>query len=257
MTGFVLVHGAWHDGSCWDPLVRELTSRGHHAVAVDLPCEEPGLGALAYAEAVESAIGAVGAVWGSTRGRPEPVVLVGHSLGGLTVPVVAQRLGPERVSAMVLVCPLTPRPGLSFDDQMRADPGIMADGFGTGQLRHDDSTTSWPAVAAVSNLYRGVAAELSAMGSGTAQAQVAGAVARLRRQAWAVRRETTPLETWPVVPTTVVVCAEDRVVAPDRIRSSTRTIPGADLVGLPGGHFPMLTRPGALAMVVADRVRRC
>lgn len=174
---------------------------------------------------------------------------------GLTVPVVAQRLGPERVSAMVLVCALVPRPGSSFDDQMRADPGIMAEGFGRGQLRHDDRTTSWPAAAARSNLYRDVAAELTDVHPGAAEDLVAGAVARMRRQAWAIGREITPLTAWPEVPTTVVVCAEDRVVAPDRLRTSARALPGAELVELPGGHFPMLTRPGALAEVVVGSGR--
>ena len=39
---FVLVHGAWHAGACWQPLVDELTTRGEGAVAAfyhDVPEE--------------------------------------------------------------------------------------------------------------------------------------------------------------------------------------------------------------------------
>ena len=234
MTGFVLVHGAWHDGRCWSPVVDELAGRGHPAVAVDLPSDRPGLGCLDYATAVEAAL----------AGSPEPCVLVGHSLGGLTVPVVAERLGPRRVVALVLVAALVPEQGRSFDDQVRADPGVMAEGFGRGQLRHEDRTTSWPSAAAKEGLYRGVADESS-------PELVDAAVAGLRRQAWTIGRETSPLGAWPAVPTTVVVCADDRVADPDRLRARAGALPRATVVELSGGHFPMLTRPAELAEIIA------
>jgi pimeloyl-ACP methyl ester carboxylesterase len=233
VTRAVLVHGAWHDGRCWEPLVRELSRRGCAATTVDLPSDHPGSGCLEYAAVVEAAVTAV----------PGSCVLVGHSLGGLTVPVVAERLGPERVAALVLVAALVPEPGRSFDDQVRADPGVMAEGFGRGQVRHEDRTTSWPAEAARDGLYRGVAEESSPQ-------VVDAAVGRLRRQAWRVSHEPTPLTAWPAVPTTVVVCRDDRVVAPDRLRTRARSLPGAEVGELAGGHFPMLTRPAELAEIV-------
>ncbi len=235
MTTVVLVHGAWHDGRCWSPVVDELARRGHLAVAVDLPAEQPGLGCLDYAAVVEAAV----------HGAPGPCVLVGHSLGGLVVPVVAERLGPARVAALVLVAALIPEPGRSFDDQVRADPGVMAEGFGHGQHRNEDRTTSWSPDAAAAGLYRGVAEESS-------PDLVAAAVSGLRRQAWTIGREPTPLTSWPAVPTTVVVCADDRVVAPDRLRARARALPGAVVVELAGGHFPMVTRPGELAELVVE-----
>lgn len=229
----VLVHGAWHDASCWRRLVPELEERGRRAVPVDLPSGEHG--AERYTDAVLEALG--------PPARQERVVLVGHSLGGLTVPVVAQRLGPERVAAMVLIAPLLPRPGRSFADVARADPQVMAEGFGRGQQRNEDGTTYWPADAARDGLYRGVAEEAS-------PDVVADAVTRLQPQSWVVRREVTPLAAWPPVPTTVVVCADDRVVDPRGLRRGARELPGAELVELPGGHFPMLTRPAELAGII-------
>ena len=41
MATFGLVHGAWHGAWCWDLLIPELERRGHSAVAMDLPCEDP------------------------------------------------------------------------------------------------------------------------------------------------------------------------------------------------------------------------
>lgn len=238
MSRFVLVHGAWHDGRCWGPLVAELARRGHTPVAVDLPSDRPGLGALDYAEVVERAVAA------------EPCVLVGHSLGGLTVPVVAQGRAAPWVQAIVLVAALVPEPGRSFDDQVRSAGSPMVDGFGRGQQRHEDRTTSWPPDAARAGLYAGVAEESS---RGVVDAAVAG----LRRQAWAIGRETTPLASWPAVPTTVVVCRDDRVVDPHRLAERGLALPGGEVVELPGGHFPMLTRPADLAdVIVAASGRR-
>lgn len=238
MTGaapVVLVHGAWHDGRCWADVQRELEGRGRRSVAVDLPSEEPGLGAAAYAEVVSDAVARIAP-------DGEPCVLVGHSLGGLTVPVAAQSLGPERVASLVLVAAFVPQPGTSHDERRRADPGLLVPGFGGGQRRHDDRTTSWDRDAATAELYRGVAEEVP-----DGEARVAAAAATLRRQAWTVTREVTPLVRWPDVPATVVVCAGDRVVDPGRLRAQAGALPRTTIVELPGGHFPMLTRPARLA----------
>lgn len=321
---FVLVHGAWHDARCWDPLVAELAARGRAAVAVTLPSHRPDLGAAAYADSVLAALAArptgllsfaarpadtgIGAAASAATGSGgagsagagsggvgsagvgpdlagpvdtgiavapsagvgsggagsvevglalgperagERYVVVGHSLGGLTAPVVAERLGAERVAALVLVAALVPRPGSSSRDLDRSGAGVMADGFGAGQVRGPDGTTSWPPEAAAAELYAGVAAEL---GDGGADV-VAEAVATLRPQAWAVAREITPLTAWPAGPTTVVVCARDRVVDPARLRAAADRLPGAAVVELPTGHFPMLTAPAALADVLVDAGR--
>jgi pimeloyl-ACP methyl ester carboxylesterase len=240
---FALVHGAWHDASCWNDVAADLRRRGHRVVTPDLPATDPDLGVQAYADAVCTALG--------PPLDGERTVLVGHSLGGLTVPVVTERLGPDRVAALVLLAALTPRPGASFDDQVRADRSIMAHGFGRGQQRHDDGTSSWPTEAAVAGPYAGVADEIDEGAPGTGAARVATAVAGMRRQAWRIGSEVTPLREWPAVPTTVLVCAQDRVVGPEAARRRAAEL-GARVVELPGGHFPMLTRPTQLAAVLHD-----
>lgn len=240
----VLVHGAWHDGSCWAPVGELLAERGHDVVAVDLPSDRPGASTDEYVHAVLAAAG--------PQGR---VVLVGHSLGGLSVPVAAQRLGPDRAAALVLVAALVPLPGSSWADRTRAEPGIMAAGFGRGQVRGDDGTTSWPPDAAATNLYAGVADELAATGTQDGPAAVAAAVAAIRPQDWTLTREVTPLTEWPAVRTVQVVCAADRVVDPQWSRTGG-VVPGAEVVELAGGHFPMLTRPAELADLLAGVVGR-
>lgn len=230
MSTVVLVHGAWHTAESWALVTAELVARGHDVRAVDLPADRPGVGTRENVDAVVAAAGA-------DRG----IVLVGHSLGGLTVPVAAQELGP-RVAAMVLVAALVPRPGSSWRDRLRAEPGVMSPGFGRGQVRGEDGTTHWPPAAAADELYAGVAEECSA-------AAVAAAVAGLRPQDWTITREVTPLVEWPAVRTVRVVCGADRVVDAGWSRSSG-AVPGAEVVEMAGGHFPMLTRPVELADLI-------
>jgi thioesterase domain-containing protein len=239
-AGVVLVHGAWHDGSCWAPVVEALGAIGLPALAVDLPSDRPGADTAACVSVVVAAAREVGG--------GAPVVLVGHSLGGLVAPVAAQELGPGAVAALVLVGALVPRPGVAWRDRMAAEPGVMVPGHDAGQERRPDRTTALAPDAAATGLYAGVAEESSA-------AAVADAVARLRPQDWTVVKEVSPLREWPPVPTVEVVCAADRVVSPEWSRGAG-AVPGARRVELPGGHFPMLTRPAELAAVIAAAAGR-
>lgn len=106
---FVLVHGAFCGAAVWSPLVRELTLRGHRALAVDLPGH--GLSAVVPdgpgAPSGMAGIGTADDVAAVTEvvaraARNGPVVLVGHSRGGLTVTAVANAV-PDLLERVVLV----------------------------------------------------------------------------------------------------------------------------------------------------------
>ena len=114
MTTFALIHGG--GGSAWDwhLVAAELRDRGHHPVAVDLPCEDPSAGWWDYVDAVVEAIGE----------RPE-LVVVGHSLGGFTAPLVCARMP---VDLLVLVAAMIPSPGELFHDWW-ASSGYEASGY--------------------------------------------------------------------------------------------------------------------------------
>ena len=75
---------------------------GHEAVAVDLPCEQESAGWWAYADAVVEEVAA-----------RENVIVVGHSLGGFTAPLVCARIPAD---LQILLCGIIPSPGELFDD---------------------------------------------------------------------------------------------------------------------------------------------
>ncbi len=102
----VLVHGAWGGSWSWERVVPLLEANGHQVVAVDLPTIEadpndpPGLydDAAAVGEAIDSLDG--------------PVVLAGHSYGGMVITAAAA--GRDDVERLVYVCAFMPDAGESL-----------------------------------------------------------------------------------------------------------------------------------------------
>ena len=87
MSTFVLIHGGGDVGWSWHRVEAELRARGHDVVAPDLPGDDESLQLSDYADAVVAAVG----------DRRE-LIVVGHSFGGFTAPLVAARL-PVRARA--------------------------------------------------------------------------------------------------------------------------------------------------------------
>src|SRR5215217_9603996 len=106
-----LVHGGGLGAWCWEPLLSELRERGHHAATVDLPLEDQSAGATDFTEAVLEAFDGI-----------DDLILVGHSLAGLIIPLVA---APRPVKRLIFIHALLPRPGQSAADQFRSEPDMF------------------------------------------------------------------------------------------------------------------------------------
>src|SRR5690349_9040341 len=95
---FVLVHGGWHGGWCWQKLVPRLTSAGHWVLTPTLT----GLGERSHLLGPEvdldTHIRDVAAVL--KYEDLQKVVLVGHSYGGMVISGVAETAG-SRVAHLV------------------------------------------------------------------------------------------------------------------------------------------------------------
>lgn len=120
---FVFIHGAWHSAATWHKLIPLLEARGYVARALDLPgaganAKAPSsydrrpLDAAAFASepspnasvTQEDRTRAVIALVEDTRRQTgATIVLVGHSLGGLTVTAVTEAI-PEQLHAAVYLC---------------------------------------------------------------------------------------------------------------------------------------------------------
>jgi len=65
--------------------------------------------------------------------------------------------------------------------------------------------------------------------------------------------EPCALEVFPCTPASYIVCTDDRLVNPDWSRRVARKRLNADVIELPGGHSPFLSRPDDLATLLHDR----
>lgn len=114
MQHFILIHGMWMTGACWEPFAAGLRDAGHQVHALTLPSHEPGLseapaglqglGLDDYAQSVCEEL--------DRLGLQSPPVLVGHSMGAL----IAQKVATRRaVAALGLLAPVLPRQAQRLD----------------------------------------------------------------------------------------------------------------------------------------------
>jgi pimeloyl-ACP methyl ester carboxylesterase len=222
---FGLVHGAWHGAWCWEKLVPELEARGHSAVAVELPCEDPEAGLTRYAELTDDALGSA-----------DDVVLVGHSLCGSVIPLAARR---RPVAHLVFLCALLPEPGKSATDRY-ASEDVFVDGFRGQTTTREDGASYWAdAQAAIRCFFHDCATE-----------DAAWAAARLRPQSAAPRLEPWPEDPLLDVERTSILCRDEQCIRPDWSRGVSRELLGVEPIELDGGHSPFLSRPAELADVL-------
>ncbi|MGV0743458.1 alpha/beta fold hydrolase [Mycolicibacterium sp. XJ870] len=227
MTTFALVHGAWHGAWCWERLTPLLQQEGHDAVAIDLPCDNASASFETYADVVCAAL----------DGCNHDVVLVGHSLGGNTIPLVA---ASRAVRHLVYLCAVIPAIGRSVYDQI-AGTDMMLPGWDAGLSAPDaQSRTTWVDPDCGRTLLYADCDEPT----------VEAAFNRLRPQASYPSTLPFSLTEFPAVSCTSVICSDDRVISPDWSKRIARDRLGADVVELSASHSPFLSRPSALAAVL-------
>ena len=225
MATFALVHGGWHGAWCWELLTPLLEQRGHDVVAMDLPCDDGSASLETYADVVCDAL----------EGRTDDILLVGHSLGGHTIPLVAAR---RPVRHLIYLCSVVPRIGSSLMDQVADDPDMSNPGYFNALSDPDDQTRQeW---VDLDLAHKHLFADCD---DATANA----AIKRLRPQALYPMTLTYPLAELPPVSCTYIVCTEDQMVNHEWSKRVARDRLGADLIELPGSHSPFLSRPQALA----------
>lgn len=223
MSTLGLVHGGLHGAWCWSLLIPELEKLGHRAVAVDLPITDPQAGGLAYATAARDAF----------QDCPDDMVLVGHSMGGLVIPVVATLRPAAR---LVYLCAALPEPGRSFVEQMADDPEQRTAAATDGRILDGTGTMTYPPEAARRIFYHDVPDELARW-----------AESQLRPQVQRAMTEVTPLRAWPDLPSTYILGREDRCLDPSWQRRNVPRRLGITPLEIDGSHSPFLARPRELA----------
>ena len=218
---FCLIAGNWHDGSTWKYLIEPLRSRGHDAIAPDLPTDDPRAG---WEERIEPAMRALEGVEGQ-------IVIVAHSASAGYGELIADRLDRP------LLVHLCPRYG------HREVPAGAPEPFRPGvplPPRRPDGANVWEREAAIEALYVRLPRD------------------RAEELADHLRPAAPPPGEFPLAnpyegPTALIFAPDDEFFEPGWERFVAREILGVEPIEIPGGHFPMAEDPDALADVL-DRL---
>lgn len=198
---------------------------GHRATAPDLPCDSPDAGLKEYTETALDALG----------GDTDDLVIVGHSLGCLTVPLIGSRVKARR---LVFLAGIIGAPNSSLEQLAETDAARDAD-MGKGALTFNDKGMfTFTERAARECLY-----------PDCDEPTTVNAIARLRyqRSMWT---QVAEFDDWPDTDIMSITCTDDRVVTPAWSDEIARTRLGVEPVHLDSGHSPFLSRPDELAALL-------
>jgi pimeloyl-ACP methyl ester carboxylesterase len=216
---FCLLHGKWHDPTCWDPLVPKLEARGHRALTPAVPFHDPAAG---HEERAAPAVEEL-------RSAGERTVVVGHSLAAAVAPLVALH---GEASLLVYLCPAPVGPFGGVD----AGVAPFRPGFPFPPDR-EDGTSVWEPDAAIAAMYPRLPAA-------TARALAA------RLRPGTSMPDPYPIAGHPDVPAAFVLARHDEFFVADWSRAAARAVVGTEAVEIDSGHFPMIEAQDALASVL-------
>lgn len=220
VKNIVLVHGAFADGSSWSKVIPLLQANGFNVTSVQNPLTSFNDDVAATKRALAAQDG--------------PVILVGHSYGGV---VITEAGNDPKVAGLVYVAAFAPDAGQSIVEISKDFPKpigldkvvpqqdgfllLSADGVATG-FAQDLSKEEQALITSV-------------------QPQTHGSifVAQPTQAAWHSK------------PSWYIVATEDNMIAPEQEVSMAKQINAATTT-LPSSHVVMLSHPKEVALIIAD-----
>jgi len=226
---FVLLHGAWHGGWCWDGVVKALEEAGHTAEAPTMPGHGPkddrsGIRFEDYVEAIVRVLAQ----------QPEPVVLVGHSSAGFMMQAAAPKASGKISQLIFHNAFVLPDGKCQFD----LVPPEVAQGMTAAAKASPDNC-----VPIDEGFVRG-----ALMQDAPVEIQD-NLIARLVPQP--ISLFTTPVSTGDfealAILKTVLFCKDDASLPPGAYLGMAQGLGEHDVIELEGGHETLFINPKALA----------
>src|SRR5882672_2726621 len=219
----VLVHGAWADGSSWAKVIPLLEKAGLKAVAVQNPLTSFDDDVAATKRAIALADG--------------PVILVGHSWGGV---VITEAGADPKVAGLVYVAAFAPEAGVPVGELGKDFPPPP----GAAEIRPDAAGYLTLTTKGVMEFFAGdlplaqrklIAATQGQTNSTVFAAKVANAA-------------------WKTKPSWYVVAANDKMIQPDLERQFAKNIK-AKTITVPSSHVAMLSHPNEVAKLIIEAAK--
>jgi pimeloyl-ACP methyl ester carboxylesterase len=223
----VLVHGAFAESSSWNGVIAELAGDDYKAIAVANP--------------LRSVAGDAAAVSAVVRSIPGPVVLVGHSYGGLVITAAAD--GNANVKALVYVAGFTPDTGESSLSLAAKFPGSTLGNAIVPVALPDGGQ----------DLYIQLDKFHAQFAADVPKAQAALMAATQRPVTQAALAEPSGAAAWKKLPTYVVYGSEDRNIPSAALSFMAKRAQAVKTVAIEGAsHAVMVSHPHEVASLIED-----
>ena len=235
MANYVLVHGSAHGAWCWERIVPLLERRGHKVTAVDLPGnghDDTPMAEVSLNTYAEFLCGLLDA-------QDSPSVLVGHSLGGLSISRTAE-LRPDKVAVLVYLTAVLLPDGATFMGTVSEESDLQKalEERPSWELAADRSHVIYKEELAQQRFYNDCTDQDVAWAKSMLVAQPVGPLV-------SVMRITD--SNFGRVPRVYVECALDNAVSPEMARGMYTALPCAEVITMRTGHSPFLSAPEELA----------
>ncbi|TDD56997.1 alpha/beta hydrolase [Nonomuraea terrae] len=220
MTTLMIVHGAWHRPNAWEKLETELHALGYGTRAPALPSagERPTAGMHDDAAMVAKELASI----------EGPVVLLGHSYGG--IPITEAAAGARNVERLIYLCAWMPDEGQSLFDL-------------EGSPTPDDVSGLLPLISgARTSLYGDLP-----------DAEAEQAMSALVDQTVRSFAEKVGAVAWRDIPSTYIVAEQDQAIS--LALQEKMAAQAAEIRRLTSGHSPFLSQPRILAALIDEIAR--
>jgi pimeloyl-ACP methyl ester carboxylesterase len=229
----VLVHGACANASSWHGVVLRLEKAGYPVMAPPNPLRGVASDAAYLADLLATIKG--------------PIVLVGHSYGGMITSVAAA--GNPKVKSLVYVDAQIPLPGETAGALTNQFPGSQ---FGKSVIARP---FAMPGGASGTDLYVDPAKYRGLFtGPTVTDAEARAQAAEQSPIAQSAFSEPASAAAWQKIPSWDVIGTKDRAIPPAAQRFMAKRAK-AKVTEIPASHASMIAFPGAIAKVIEEAAK--
>lgn len=226
MASFVLIHGAWHGGWCWQRVTPLLEAAGHRVWAPDLP----GLGSDRTPLEQVTLDSWRDFVCDHLRRASEPVILVGHSRGGVVISTVAEAM-PQKIARLAYLAAFLVPDGKTLGEMY----GLLPPREEIGDIAiYEGAAATLNPVKIASLLYNTTAPQW--------QARAASLVCPEPVMSFVTPIHTTATR-FGRVPRAYIECLRDNTIPIELQRKMQEALPCDPVLALDTDHSPFFSAP--------------
>jgi pimeloyl-ACP methyl ester carboxylesterase len=231
MSTYVLIHGAWHGAWCWKNVIPFIEKEGHKVVAPDLPGHGkdkkpiPEITLQAYTDRVCQILDE----------QTEPVILVGHSMGGVVITQTAE-YRPEKIKKLVYLTGFLLQNGEFL--LQHAEPDTEALVLPNLIMAEDQSYATVKEEALKEAFYADCSDEDVEFAKSQLVPQAAAPLAT---------PVSTTEENFGRVPRVFISCSRDKAISPSIQEKLYKALPCEKVITLDTSHSPFFSAPEELA----------